>query len=410
MVSPKCEIVTIGTELLLGQIVDTNTTYLARELGRIGVEVVYRTAVGDRMEEIVQVLQVALGRCDLVLSTGGIGPTLDDMTREAVARVGGVPLVFREDLMAGIEGIFRRYGYTMSENNRRQAYVPQGSTAISNPVGTAPGFILEVEGKPVISLPGVPSELEFLMTREVIPWLRKRYGLERRNIKYRVLKVVGLGESKVDAIIGDLMKEGANPEVGLLASVGEITIRIAAAAESEEAADALIEPVEQEIISRLGDRIFGKDDETLEGVMEDLLASQGLTLSILETFTGGKAAQRLHRIRSRSLLQGITMAHQETLAAWLGDVPEEETVVEAAAEAVRVRSGADVGLAIVGFIRDAEKGLRVRAASAVRGPALRGDYGWEMGGDLPRLQERGALVGLNTLRLTLLKHRGEGGP
>ncbi|MBW2102157.1 MAG: CinA family nicotinamide mononucleotide deamidase-related protein [Deltaproteobacteria bacterium] len=289
MVSPKCEIVTIGTELLLGQIVDTNTTYLARELGRIGVEVVYRTAVGDRMEEIVQVLQVALGRCDLVLSTGGIGPTLDDMTREAVARVGGVPLVFREDLMAGIEGIFRRYGYTMSENNRRQAYVPQGSTAISNPVGTAPGFILEVEGKPVISLPGVPSELEFLMTREVIPWLRKRYGLERRNIKYRVLKVVGLGESKVDAIIGDLMKEGANPEVGLLASVGEITIRIAAAAESEEAADALIEPVEQEIISRLGDRIFGKDDETLEGVMEDLLASQGLTLSILETFTGGKA-------------------------------------------------------------------------------------------------------------------------
>ncbi|MBW1924369.1 MAG: CinA family nicotinamide mononucleotide deamidase-related protein [Deltaproteobacteria bacterium] len=410
MVSPKCEIVTIGTELLLGQIVDTNTTYLARELGRIGVEVVYRTAVGDRMEEIVQVLQVALGRCDLVLSTGGIGPTLDDMTREAVARVGGVPLVFREDLMAGIEGIFRRYGYTMSENNRRQAYVPQGSTAISNPVGTAPGFILEVEGKPVISLPGVPSELEFLMTREVIPWLRKRYGLKRRNIKYRLLKVVGLGESKVDAIIGDLMKEGANPEVGLLASVGEITIRIAAAAESEEAADALIEPVEQEIISRLGDRIFGKDDETLEGVMEDLLASQGLTLSILETFTGGKAAQRLHRIRSRSLLQGITMAHQETLAAWLGDVPEEETVVEAAAEAVRVRSGADVGLAIVGFIRDAEKGLRVRAASAVRGPALRGDYGWEMGGDLPRLQERGALVGLNTLRLTLLKHRGEGGP
>lgn len=410
MVSPKCEIVTIGTELLLGQIVDTNTTYLARELGRIGVEVVYRTAVGDRMEEIVQVLQVALGRCDLVLSTGGIGPTLDDMTREAVARVGGVPLVFREDLMAGIEGIFRRYGYTMSENNRRQAYVPQGSTAISNPVGTAPGFILEVEGKPVISLPGVPSELEFLMTREVIPWLRKRYGLERRNIKYRVLKVVGLGESKVDAIIGDLMKEGANPEVGLLASVGEITIRIAAAAESEEAADALIEPVEQEIISRLGDRIFGKDDETLEGVMEDLLASQGLTLSILETFTGGKAAQRLHRIRSRSLLQGITMAHQETLAAWLGDVPEEETVVEAAAEAVRVRSGADIGLAIVGFIRDAEKGLRVRAASAVRGPALRGDYGWEMGGDLPRLQERGALVGLNTLRLTLLKQRGEGGP
>ncbi|RLB39836.1 MAG: competence/damage-inducible protein A [Deltaproteobacteria bacterium] len=410
MVSPKCEIVTIGTELLLGQIVDTNTTYLARELGRIGVEVVYRTAVGDRMEEIVQVLQVALGRCDLVLSTGGIGPTLDDMTREAVARVGGVPLVFREDLMAGIEGIFRRYGYTMSENNRRQAYVPQGSTAISNPVGTAPGFILEVEGKPVISLPGVPSELEFLMTREVIPWLRKRYGLKRRNIKYRLLKVVGLGESKVDAIIGDLMKEGANPEVGLLASVGEITIRIAAAAESEEAADALIEPVEQEIISRLGDRIFGKDVETLAGVMVDLLASQGLTLSILEPFTGGKAAQRLHRIRSRSLLQGITTAHQETLAAWLGDVPEEETVVEAAAEAVRVRSGADVGLAIVGFIRDAEKGLRVRAASAVRGPALRGDYGWEMGGDLPRLQERGALVGLNTLRLTLLKHRGEGGP
>ena len=166
---PTCEIITIGSELLLGQILDTNTTYLAQELGKIGVTIRFRTAVGDELEEIVEVLKCAVERCDMVIATGGLGPTLDDITREAVARMAGVELEFRQDLMDQIEQIFRRAGYQMPDNNRRQAFVPTGSQAISNPVGTAPGFIMEVNERPIICLPGVPRELKYLMNQEILP-------------------------------------------------------------------------------------------------------------------------------------------------------------------------------------------------------------------------------------------------
>jgi nicotinamide-nucleotide amidase len=147
---PVCEIITIGSELLFGQITDTNTTYLARELGKIGVNVRFRTAVGDRLEEIIQVIRLALKRCDIVITSGGLGPTLDDMTREAVAQAVGMDLEFREDLMEQIEHIFRRYGYDMPDNNRRQAYVPAGSLVINNPIGTAPAFITNAGGPQII--------------------------------------------------------------------------------------------------------------------------------------------------------------------------------------------------------------------------------------------------------------------
>ena len=296
--SPTCEIITIGSELLLGQIMDTNTTYLAQELGHIGVNIRFRTAVGDRIEEIAQLIGDGTERCDMVITTGGLGPTLDDLTREAVARVAGVELEFRQDLMDQIEQVFRRAGYQMSENNRRQAFVPKGSHAIPNPVGTAPGFITEVDGKPIICLPGVPRELKFLLGREVTPWVRQRFNLAAHIITYRVLKTAGIGESKVDRRISDLMGSAKNPEVGLLASMGEIKIRIAARARDLSEAESLIRPVEGEIRSRLGEKIFGQDDETLQGVINAILAEQGLTLSILETFTGGFAALKLHQLPS----------------------------------------------------------------------------------------------------------------
>jgi nicotinamide-nucleotide amidase len=215
---PVCEIITIGSELLFGQITDTNTTYLARELGKIGVNVRFRTAVGDRLEEIIQVIRLALKRCDIVITSGGLGPTLDDMTREAVAQAVGMDLEFREDLMEQIEHIFRRYGYDMPDNNRRQAYVPAGSLVINNPIGTAPDFITNVGGPQIICLPGVPRELKFLLDKEIIPWFIQRFNLNDREIKYKVLKVVGLGESKVDRLICDLIRPGQDPEVGILTS------------------------------------------------------------------------------------------------------------------------------------------------------------------------------------------------
>ena len=402
---PTCEIITIGSELLLGQILDTNTTYLAQELARIGVSISFRTAVGDQLEEIVQIIQGATQRCDMVITTGGLGPTLDDLTREAVAQVAGVSLEYREDLMEQIEEVFRRSGYQMPENNRRQAFVPKGSHAIPNPAGTAPGFIREVDGKPIICLPGVQRELKFLVGREVIPWLRQRFNLADHLITYRVLKTAGIGESKVDRLIGDLMGSGKNPEVGLLASMGEIKIRIAARAKDVSEAESLIRPVEEEIRSRLGEKIFGQDDETLEGVIDAILVKQGLTLSILETFTGGLVALRLNRIPSSRLLQSLTIPEKERLSQWLDQgsrVLEIGTAYNLASN-VKEISETHIGLAILGFPEKKEKGYALKGHIAVVGEGIEKTFSWEMGGDLQTLQERGAIIGLNTLRLALVE-------
>jgi nicotinamide-nucleotide amidase len=405
--APTCEIITIGSELLLGQIMDTNTTYLAQELGHIGVNIRFRTAVGDRLEEIAQLIEDGTGRCDMVITTGGLGPTLDDLTREAVARVAGVELEFRQDLMDQIEQVFRRAGYQMSENNRRQAFVPKGSHAIPNPVGTAPGFIREVDGKPIICLPGVPRELKFLLGREVTPWVRQKFNLAEHIITYRVLKTAGIGESKVDSRISDLMGAGKNPEVGLLASMGEIKIRIAARARDLSEAELLIRPIEGEIRSRLGEKIFGQDDETLQDVINAILAEQGLTLGILETFTGGFAALKLHQLPSSQLLESYTISDKERLLQWLGQgvrVLENESASTLASR-VKEKSQTDVGLAILGFPEEKEEGYALIGYAAVVGEDIEKTFSWQMGGDLLTLQERGTIIGLNTLRLALLRNR-----
>jgi nicotinamide-nucleotide amidase len=404
--APTCEIITIGSELLLGQIEDTNTIYLTHEMAGLGITVRFRTSVGDRLNEMEQAIRSAVDRCDLVITTGGLGPTLDDLTREAVSVVAGVDLEYRQDLMDEIEAMFRRYGYVMPENNRRQAYVPAGSISMSNPVGTAPAFITEIAQRPVICLPGVPRELRHLMTHEALPWVRKRFNLVDHRVSYQVLKVVGLGESGVDRLIQDLIKPGENPEVGLLASQGEITIRIAAVADGEKGAAALIDPVAAEIRSRLGSKIFGQGDDTLEGVINSLLHQRGLTLALLETFTGGMAAERLFNVTASRLLQSCVIPGPGGVAEYLG---QEEIVLEpesalASARRVREKGGADVGLAVLGFVQEGE-GIHpvVKGTAAVSGEeGISKTFSWEMGGDLATLRARGAVIGLNTLRLALL--------
>ena len=404
--SPACEIVTIGSELLIGQIEDTNTSYLARELSREGVRVSFRTAVGDYLDQIAEVIRCAAERCSLVITTGGLGPTLDDLTREAVAQVAGVKLAFRQDLMEEIEELFRRVGYQMPENNRRQAFVPEGSQAISNPVGTAPAFIKEIGKTPVICLPGVPRELKHLLKHDVVPWLRQRYGLHDHRLTYRVLKTVGIGESKVDRLIADFIRPGSNPEVGLLASMGEVKIRIAARAKESGEAEALIRPVEEEILSRLGDKVYGKDDDTLEGVIDSLLAEQGLTLAVVETFSGGAAAHRLHRLLSSRIKSSRVIADKKEVMTWLGpagdDKPLGSETALAMARKVRKSERSGVGLAILGFPRKAQKGYALEGHVAAAGEGIEKIFSWEMGGDLFNLEQRGAIIGLNTLRLSLL--------
>jgi nicotinamide-nucleotide amidase len=401
--SPACEIITIGTELLLGQIMDTNTAYLAQELGREGITVRFRTAVGDHLEEIIEVVRSALKRCDMVITTGGLGPTLDDLTREAVARAAGVELEFRQDLMGEIEKIFRRYGYQMPQNNRKQAFVPAGSQAISNPVGTAPVFIMEVNGKPIVCLPGVPRELKFLLKTEIIPWLGQRFNLRDHRLSYRVIKTVGVGESKVDQLIGDLIQPGKNPEVGLLASQGEIKIRIAVRAGSDQKAKTLIDPIDKKIRSRLGNRFFGYDKDTLEGVVDSLLVKKHLLLSVFETFTGGLAAERLHRLVSSQITETIVIPDEAHMVQWLGCCMAKgsETAL-AISRKLRKSEFRGVGLAILGFLKEKKGGFSVKGFAAVAGEGFEKIYPWEMGGDLNMLRQRGAVIGLNTLRLSLL--------
>lgn len=285
------ELVTSGSELLLGQLVDTNSAFIARALRNIGLNLYYKTTVGDNQDRMVQVLRTAIARADVVITTGGLGPTVDDVTRPAVALATGRELEFRPELLEQIAARFTKMRAPMGENNRRQAFVPQGAIAVENPVGTAPAFIVEHEHSIVISVPGVPSEMEYLMTRAIVPYLQKKLDLHE-IIFTRTLHAVGLGESRIDAAIADL-QTGTNPTVGLSAHPGQTDIRIAAKATSEHEARALIAPVEAQVRRRLDRNVYGADEETLEGTVACQLAQRQLKLASVESGAGGQLAGRL---------------------------------------------------------------------------------------------------------------------
>ena len=281
----NAEIVTTGTELLLGVITDTNSTYIAQQFRDIGLDLYYITSAGDNQERVASVLDTALGRSDVIITTGGLGPTVDDITREAVAQATGRALVFDEGLDASIAAYFERRGYTMSENNRRQARIPQGAIPIENPVGTAPCFIVEDPRGIIISLPGVPREMKYLMEHTVLPYLKEKLGL-KHVIKARTLHTCGIGESALDFQIADL-EESSNPTIGLAAHPGQSDIRITAKAESEAEADAMIAEMEARVRERVDEVIYGVDDETLQSTVIGLLEERGLALAVAEVNTGG---------------------------------------------------------------------------------------------------------------------------
>ena len=253
----QAEILMIGTELLLGQIQDTNATYMARVLAAAGVNLYWKTTVGDNPGRICGALQCGLERSDAILCSGGLGPTVDDITRECVAQVLDVPLDYHEDLYRVIVERFQRRNRPLSENNRRQAFLPRGAAPIVNSNGTAPGLIAESGNKTIICMPGVPAELYPMFEGVVVPYLQWKYEV-RETIFYEVLKVSDVGESRVDHAIGDLIAVQSNPTIGLLASPGFVRVRIAAKACSEAEARALIAPVAvlvRERLAGLTDRI-----------------------------------------------------------------------------------------------------------------------------------------------------------
>ncbi|MBC7233414.1 MAG: CinA family nicotinamide mononucleotide deamidase-related protein [Chloroflexi bacterium] len=343
------EIVTIGTELLLGEIVDTNAAYIARQLATIGIDHYYTTTVGDNEQRIAAVLQSALARSDVVITTGGLGPTVDDVTREAVARVCGRELVFHPELLAQIEAFFRKRGTTMSPNNRRQAYLPAGALAIENPVGTAPAFIVELDQKAIICLPGVPHEMTYLLQERVLPYLSQRMG-EGAVILCRWLHTVGIGESAIDQAISGLM-HSSNPTVGTRAHPGQTDVCITAKAKTHAEALQLLEHMEQQVRERLGAVVYGVDEETLGGVVVTALCQRRLTLALGETNTGGLVARRLLETEEgKQVLVGVRIALDGLrLAEDLG-IQEPKANGEMAcklAGLLRERYAADLGLAIL---------------------------------------------------------------
>ena len=313
---PSAEIITIGTEILLGEIVDTNTRYIARVLRGMGVDLYRTITIGDNVERIASAIHNSMQRAEIVITTGGLGPTVDDSTREAVARAVGLELEFREDLWEQVVAIISRYGRKPSENQRRQAYIPKGALAIPNPVGTAPCFIEEhspllmgeglgVREGVVISLPGVPNEMEYILRESIIPYLQKRYQLNE-IIKIRVLHCAGLGEGTIDEKIADL-ETLSNPTVGLAAHTGVVDIRIAAKAKNESEADEMIAQIENQIRERLAETVFGADEDELEEVVLNTVTGRGWSLIGIESGLNGLLARKIPHTASISTVESAAL-------------------------------------------------------------------------------------------------------
>ncbi len=361
----KAEIIAVGTELLLGQIVDTNSAHIAQQLTTIGLDLHFKSTVGDNMERIKATLRNALSRSDLIITTGGIGPTLDDLTREAVAEVLGKPLVFQPALFDQITDFFTRLGRTTSPNNRKQAFIPEGAIPIENPVGTAPGFIAEQDGKAIITVPGVPHEMRYFMEHSVLPYLRTKLGI-REVIVSRVLKLFGIGESLVDERLKDLIEEGTNPTIGLLAHthIGEIHVRLTAKSAEQAQAEALNAALEVKVRERLGEFIFGVDEESYEGVLSALLRKAGRTVAVAETAFGSSAAQVLKAMEGSGQFfrLGVTVVTPEAaqkllsvpVSLWQDGQGVNAATAKALAEGVRRLAGSDLGVGITGRASEAK--------------------------------------------------------
>lgn len=289
---PNAEIISIGSELLLGQIVDTNAAWMAQRLSEQGINLFYKTIVGDNPKRMNEVLAQALDRADIVITGGGLGPTQDDLTRESIADVTGRKLITSPELLSELENRFQKRGMIMTKNNERQARLPNGAIPVRNPNGTAPSFIVEDPRGIIFALPGVPFELKWLFDNEVLPYLKKRFRLTE-TIAYKVLKVSDIGESSVDDRIGHLIATSSNPTVGVLAHPGQVDVRIAAKASSTDEAMNMIAPLETEIRGLLGSHVFASDEETIELIVGNLLMGSSLSVSVFENTTGGTLANRL---------------------------------------------------------------------------------------------------------------------
>ncbi len=348
----------VGSELLLGETIDTNATFLAGELAALGIDVHFKTTVGDNWFRLMHVLSQALVRADVVITGGGLGPTMDDLTREAAAGVFGRDLALDEQAMADLERFFEQRGRAMTRNNRKQAYLPEDAKAIPNDWGTAPGFILEDNGRCLISLPGVPREMRGMFSATVAPYLAKRRG-EGSVILSRSLHFSGIGESAMEDAVKDILLTQTNPTVAPYASLGTVKLRITAKAASRQLCENLIEPMEEQLIARLKPHFFGRDGISLEEALGKELRQQNATVALAESCTGGLIGHRLTNVSGSSdyFLAGFVTYSNEAKEAIL-NVPQalllehgavSEPVAKAMAEGARLVGSTTWGLAVTGI-------------------------------------------------------------
>jgi nicotinamide-nucleotide amidase len=353
----RAEIVAVGTELLLGQIANTNARWMSERLAAIGVDVLHHDAVGDNLERIVETLRSAVDRSDAVIVTGGLGPTQDDITRDAIAVLLGVGMVRHPEIEELLREKFRAFGRReMPESNLRQADVPEGVRFVLPGRGTAPGLVAELDGARIYAVPGVPEEMVEMMEGAILPELQRLAGSS--VVRSRVLRCAGIGESALAERVDDLFAGSTNPTIAFLASSGEVKVRITAKAATAAEADALIAPISDEVLKRLGDDVFTTEDETLEEAVVRLLRDAGSTLACAESLTGGGVGARItsvpgssevflgsavvYAVSSKVAILGVS---QETLD---GPGPVSEACAREMAGGTRRLYGADLGLSLTG--------------------------------------------------------------
>ena len=357
----KAEISSIGTELLLGEIVDTNASYIASRLPALGIDLYYMHQVGDNLDRLLEVYHRALERSDLILSTGGLGPTEDDLTREVVARALGEEMSIDPQLERELRQFFGQRALNMPENNLKQAMLIPSARSIPNPVGTAPGWWAEKDGSIIVAMPGPPRELHQMWENQVAPELRKRS--DGGILVSRTFKITGISEGGVDEMCGDL-KKSANPTVGVYAKPDGIHVRIAAKARDEQKAAALLDPVEARIRETFANNLWGTDDETMQAHVGKLLTDRGLTLATMESCTGGLLASTITDVPgSSSYFRGGLVTYATDVKAAHGVDPQliekhgviSEEVAAAMALAARTELGADIGIGITGVAGPSEQ-------------------------------------------------------
>jgi len=376
----KSEIISIGTEILLGQITDTNSSYLASQLPLLGIDLYWVSQVGDNKGRMVEVIGRAWGRSDLIITTGGLGPTEDDVTREAIAEVVGEDIKVDPTLLKELEDFFRRMGYReMPPRNIKQAHLIPSAQPIPNPRGTAPGWWVEKDGKIVLAMPGPPGEMERMWQKEIIPRLKER--MAGTVIASKTLKTFGISEAKVDEMVSPLLSS-SNPTIGIYAKPDGIQLRLTAKAETQEKAEAMLAPLEQGVRAILGSAVWGVDEDTLEAIIGTLLVEKGLTLATMESCTGGLLATTITDVpgSSRYFRGGLVSYSNEMKVAWGVDAALIEQhgavspqVAEAMALAVRSRLGADIGIGITGVAGPDE--LEGKRAGTVHIAVLQGKDG-----------------------------------